>query len=97
MKENIVVVANLTAHSGNESQLRDALLALVAIVRKERGCIQYDLHEALETPGQFAFYEIWEDERSLESHNGTEGMKAFGAKARGWIQAISVAKYRLIS
>ena len=95
--KNIVVVANLAAHPGKEAQLRDALSALVAIVKREPGCIRYDLHEAIDTPGQFVFYEIWEDDERLDVHNGTEDMKAFVAKAGSWIKTISVVKYQHIS
>ncbi|APG86599.1 hypothetical protein SAMCCGM7_pA0260 (plasmid) [Sinorhizobium americanum CCGM7] len=97
MKEKLVVVAVVIAHQGKEDLLRDGLMELVSIARTEPGFIQYDLHVSLERPGEFLFYEIWEDEQSLDVHNNTESMKAFGAKAGQWIQSVTLNKYRSIS
>lgn len=97
MKDKLVVVATVTANEGKHEQLREALLTLIPIAQKEPGFVQYDLHESLERQGEFVFYEIWEDEQSLEVHNNTESMKAFGARAGQWIQSVKLDKYRRIS
>ncbi|MBB2755849.1 UNVERIFIED_ORG: quinol monooxygenase YgiN [Rhizobium aethiopicum] len=97
MKDKLVVVATVTAHEGKHEQLREALLTLIPIAQTEPGFVQYDLHESLERPGEFVFYEIWEDEQSLEVHNNTESMKAFGARAGQWIQSVKLDKYKRIS
>lgn len=96
MTDKLVVIATVTAHEGKHELLREALLTLVPIAQKEPGFIQYNLHESLERPGEFVFYEIWEDEQSLEVHNNTESMKAFGARAAQWIQCVKLDKYRCI-
>ena len=97
LMSRIVVVATVVSHSGQEARLREALVSLVAAVRNEPGCIQYDLHEALDDPGQFVFYEIWESEELLERHNNTATLKAFGARAAAWIESSCVGGYRLIA
>ena len=97
MKEKLVVIATVVAHPGIEEQLREGLLGLVSIAKTEPGFVQYDLHVSLERPGEFVFYEIWEDEQSLDAHNNTESMKAFGAKAGQWIQSVTLNKYKRIS
>nr|WP_014989392.1 MULTISPECIES: putative quinol monooxygenase [Sinorhizobium/Ensifer group]ASP82976.1 antibiotic biosynthesis monooxygenase [Sinorhizobium meliloti]MQV19718.1 antibiotic biosynthesis monooxygenase [Sinorhizobium meliloti]MQV33098.1 antibiotic biosynthesis monooxygenase [Sinorhizobium meliloti]MQW18145.1 antibiotic biosynthesis monooxygenase [Sinorhizobium meliloti]RVE79412.1 antibiotic biosynthesis monooxygenase [Sinorhizobium meliloti] len=97
MKEKLVVIATVVAHPGKEEQLREGLLGLVSFAKTEPGFVQYDLHVSLERPGEFVFYEIWEDEQSLDVHNNTESMKAFGAKAGQWIQSVTLNKYKRIS
>ncbi|WVT77851.1 putative quinol monooxygenase (plasmid) [Sinorhizobium chiapasense] len=97
MKEKLVVIATVVAHPGKEDQLREGLLGLVSIAKTEPGFVQYDLHVSLERPGEFIFYEIWEDEQLLDLHNNTESMKAFGAKAGQWIQSATLNKYKRIS
>ncbi|AFL50378.1 quinol monooxygenase YgiN [Sinorhizobium fredii] len=97
MKEKLVVVATVIAHQGKEDQLREALLELVSFAKTEPGFVQYDLHVSLERSGEFVFYEIWEDEQSLDLHNNTDSMKAFGAKAGQWIQSVTLNKYKRIS
>ncbi|WP_024927558.1 MULTISPECIES: putative quinol monooxygenase [unclassified Mesorhizobium] len=94
MKEKLVVVALVNANKGSEDLLRQGLMTLVEAAPKEPGFVQYDLHESIENPGQFLFYEIWEDEDALNVHNNTESMKAFGAKAGQWIQSVTLTKYK---
>ena len=62
----LTVVAELNAAPGKESELREALLALIAPTRVEDGCVQYDLHESTDTPGQFVFYENWTSREHLD-------------------------------
>jgi len=97
MKDKLFVVAAVVAKEEWCSQLREALLTLVPIAKTEPGYIQYDLHESTERPGSFLFYEIWEDEASLETHNTTPAMKAFGERTSAWIDSVKLEKFRLIS
>jgi quinol monooxygenase YgiN len=97
MKEKLTVVATVVAHPGKENLLREALLALVPTAQKEPGFIQYDLHESIDRPGTFLFYEIWEDEHSLNLHSNTESMKAHSVKASPWVKSVVLEKYRRIS
>jgi quinol monooxygenase YgiN len=68
------MVAVLTAQPGQAEGLKQALLRLVAHSRTEPGVIQYDLHQVAERPDQFAFYEIWADEQSLDAHRNSTFM-----------------------
>lgn len=97
MKDKLVVVATVVAKEGWRAQLREALLTLVPVARTEPGFVQYDLHESAEHPGTFLFYEIWEDEASLDAHNTTPAMKAFGKRTGGWVESVRLEKFRLIS
>jgi len=97
MKDKLFVVATVVAKEESRSELREALLTLVPIAKTEPGYIQYDLHEAVEQPGTFLFYEIWEDEASLDMHNTTPAMKAFGERTGPWVASVKLEKFRLIS
>jgi quinol monooxygenase YgiN len=80
-KPYVTVVAEITAKQGCEEELKNLLLSVVEPVRKEEGCIQYDLHVSNNEPGKFLFYENWESSEALQKHSTAEHMKAFGAKA----------------
>ncbi|HYA15829.1 MAG TPA: putative quinol monooxygenase [Bryobacteraceae bacterium] len=80
-KPHVTVVAEITAKPGCEEELKNALLSVIEPVRKEEGCIQYDLHVSNSEPGKFLFYENWESPEALAKHAQAEHMKAFGAKA----------------
>lgn len=97
MSDRVIVVAKVVAKPGNEMELGQALLGLVDIARTEPGFIQYDLHVSRERPDEFVFYEIWENDEALDLHNNTQSMKAFGAKAGGWISSVQVDKYSKMS
>jgi quinol monooxygenase YgiN len=72
----LTVVAEITAAPGREDALREALLGLIAPTRAEEGCVQYDLHESTETPGQFVFYENWVSREHLERHLASPHLEA---------------------
>jgi quinol monooxygenase YgiN len=40
----------------------------VTMTRKEKGCIAYDLHQDLEDPTKFVFFEKWKSPKDLEAH-----------------------------
>ena len=64
----MIVVAEMTAQSGKEDELRQKLTGFVAPTRAENGCVQYDLHEAEDQPGHFLFFEKWTSTQTLEVH-----------------------------
>ena len=69
MSQNLlIVVAEMTARSGKEDELRQKLTGFVAPTRTENGCVQYDLHESEDHPGHFLFFERWTSMQALEAH-----------------------------
>lgn len=66
----ISVVARLKAKPGVEEQVKQELMGLVAPSRKDMGCINYDLHQSVEDPCLFVFYENWESKADLDAHLG---------------------------
>ena len=60
MKGKVTVIAYHRAKPGKEGALREALLAVCAPTRAERGCINYDLHVAPDDPGLLVFHANWE-------------------------------------
>ncbi len=76
----LTVVAEMIAKPGKEDALRAALLACVEPTRQEAGCVQYDLHEATDKPGQFVFYENWTSREALDQHLAMPYLKDLFAK-----------------
>ncbi|WP_213305714.1 putative quinol monooxygenase [Paraburkholderia sacchari] len=97
MKDGLVVVVNVVARTGKEDELREAFKELVPYAKTEPGFIQYDLHESIEQPGHFVFYEIWENEEALDVHSNTDFAKAFSARAGQWIESVSLNKLRKVA
>jgi len=77
MGEQLTVIAHIRAKPGMEMRVRDLLLELVGPTRIEQGCINYDLHQSLEHPGEFVFYENWTTEADLDRHAKSAHIQAF--------------------
>ncbi|MDZ3992604.1 antibiotic biosynthesis monooxygenase family protein [Pseudomonas sp. Teo4] len=91
----LYVVAVTQSQPGKGAELKEALLELVAYAKTEPGFVKYDLHVAQDSADEFLFYEIWDDEKSLELHGHTANMKAFGEKYGHLIKTTSLRKYDL--
>ena len=64
--ESLTVTAQIKAKRGKDGQVRQELLSLVAPSRKEAGCLNYDLHQALDNHALFLLHENWITEAHLE-------------------------------
>lgn len=73
--QKVTVVAKLKAKSGLEEKVKEELLKMVEAPRKERGCLNYDLHVDESDPCCFLFYENWVSRMALENHFETEHFK----------------------
>jgi quinol monooxygenase YgiN len=60
MQGKVTVIAFHRAKPGKEKALREALLAVCAPTRAEKGCINYYLHESPDEPSVLVFLENWE-------------------------------------
>ncbi|MGQ1397648.1 putative quinol monooxygenase [Acinetobacter baumannii] len=45
---------------------------LVDYTRKERGCVQYDLHYDLSNSNHLVFFEVWKSKDDFEEHKKTQ-------------------------
>lgn len=66
--KSVTVIATFQAKPGKEAKLRESLLGLVAVTRKEPGCLNYDLHQSSEEPAKFLFHENWSSKAALDTH-----------------------------
>jgi quinol monooxygenase YgiN len=81
MQGKVTVIAYHRAKPGKEQALRDALLAVCAPTRAEKGCINYDLHASPDEPGVLVFLENWESKADLDAHLASPHIDAFRAIA----------------
>lgn len=86
----LLVFAVITAKSGSETELKNALRELVIDVRTEPACQLYELYESTEHPERFIMHERWDDEAGLQAHNQMPHMKTFAEKAKDWLAGPAV-------
>lgn len=67
MKINLTAIIKSKPESREEVKV--LLLNMVENSKKEKACLQYDLHQNQEDDAVFIFHEIWENEAGLELHN----------------------------
>ena len=79
-RDLLTVIASMRAAPGKRDELRRTLEALVAPTTVERGCVNYDLHQGLEDPDRFFFYENWESAADLDAHLAAPHLTAFAAR-----------------
>ena len=64
----LTVVARIKAKPGQEARVRKELQELLVPTRAEDGCLNFDMHESLDRPGDFLFYENWTSRAHLDRH-----------------------------
>ena len=74
------VIARLVAAPGAADEVEPSMRILVEEVRKEPGCIQYDLYRGDDEPDVFVFVEEWETRRDWEVHMEAPALKAHAGR-----------------
>jgi quinol monooxygenase YgiN len=69
--DQLTVVAVFRTRPEDAMPLRVALQAMLVPTRREVGCVNYDLHEAIDDPGLFFFHETWESTDHHRAHLDT--------------------------
>lgn len=67
-RDLLTVIAYMKAAPGKEEELKAALEALIEPTSNEAGYVNYDLHQGVEDPATFFFYENWESPEHLDAH-----------------------------
>lgn len=79
-KDAVTLIVILRAKPGQEVLLEAELRALVGPTRREEGCITYDLHRAVETPGAFLLHEVWATRDHHRAHTKTPHFTRWDAR-----------------
>jgi quinol monooxygenase YgiN len=83
--ENIVLIARLKVKKDAVEQAKQAALAIVEDSRAEKGCLNYDFHQALEDETIFIWHETWESEAAIEAHGASKHFDAFSRQIKDLI------------
>lgn len=77
--EEIVLVARLQVREDAVEEAKQAALDIVADSRAEDGCINYDVHQAIDDPTVFIWHETWKNKAAIDEHFETDFFKTFAA------------------
>ncbi len=85
--KQVTVVVRIKAKTGMEVRVRQELLNLLKPTRAERGCINFDMHQAPDDPSLFLFHENWVSEEDLKRHFETPHIKRWIEEAKALLAA----------
>lgn len=94
----VTVVARIRAKPGMQEKVKQHLLKLIAPTRAEKGCLNYDLHQSVDDPALFLFYENWIDKKSLEDHLKKPHLNTFREKAEAMLaEPVEIGTWEMVS
>jgi quinol monooxygenase YgiN len=79
-KDAVTLIVLLRAREGQETLLEAELHALTGPSRKEVGCLRYDLHRAVDTPGALLLHEVWASRDAHTEHTYTRHFLRWNAR-----------------
>ncbi len=92
---NIVVTAVFKPKKDKVEDLLEELEKVKGPSRKEKGCIQYQLHQSIEDD-TILLYEVWEDSDAVQQHINTDHYKAYRENTADLIESRDVYKLKKI-
>ena len=80
------IVAAIYPKPGKAEAVKAEILNNIPHVRKEKGCLRYDLHALKDGGGRFLFYEIWADKAAFEAHRVAPHMTAYRERVKDLLE-----------
>ncbi|GAB2936732.1 putative quinol monooxygenase [Rhodococcus aerolatus] len=94
-RDLLTVIASMRAAEGRRDELRRELEALIEPTAAEDGYVNYDLHQGVEDPDRFFFYENWESAEHLDAHLATPHLVRFAGMLDNLLDADGLTITRL--
>ena len=79
-KDAVTLIVILRAREGQETLLEAELRALAGPSRREEGCLTYNLHRAIDTPGALLLHEVWTSREAHTEHTHTPHFLRWNAR-----------------
>jgi quinol monooxygenase YgiN len=93
-----IVIAQIRIDPAMIEDAKRELETLVALTRKEPGCIRYELHQSAEDETIFLFYEKWAGKSAVDKHFKTPHFQAWERKsAKMVIEPVKATFWNYIS
>jgi quinol monooxygenase YgiN len=79
-KDAVTLIVILRAREGQETLLEAELRALISPSRREEGCLTYNLHRSIDTPGAVLLHEVWASREAHTEHAHTQHFLRWNAR-----------------
>ena len=84
--EQIVLVARMRVRPDAVEKTKAAVLAVVEPSRAEEGCLNYDVHQAIDEPTVFVWHETWVNKAALDAHFAMPYFEALFAEVTHYME-----------
>jgi quinol monooxygenase YgiN len=84
--EQITIVCFIKAKQETKKTVKDFLIHMMKMTRKEAGNLNYDLHVSDADDSLFIIYENWPNQGALDNHMAQPYLKEFIAKQGEWLE-----------
>jgi quinol monooxygenase YgiN len=92
MTKALTIIARIEAKKDKVELVKAELLKLIEPSRKEKGCLQYDLHQDNKNPEIFTFFEKWETQDLWNNHMNNDHLKAYVKDTEGAVELFTINK-----
>lgn len=96
-KGAVTLIVTMRAKEGQQLLLEAELRALVSPTRKEKGCLQYDLHASVDHPGTYLLHEVWASREDHGAHTRTPHFLRWNARKDALLSQRDSAFYTQIA
>ena len=96
MEKQLPIIVKFEVKPDKIDFVKAELFKILEPTRNEDGCIQYDLHQDLENPSIFMFYEIWETTDLWKAHDSMPHVVAFKKAIEGSVDNITFNKLHVL-
>ncbi|ACS85377.1 putative quinol monooxygenase [Musicola paradisiaca] len=93
----IRIVASVQAKLDFIEEVASAVRNVVPLSRQEAGNLQYELHEEINKPGVFVFFERWRDKDAINVHEQTAHFRELVAQLEGKIEGMDIKLLKPVS
>jgi quinol monooxygenase YgiN len=94
--QQLTIVAIILAKEGKRELVKAELIKLIDITRAEEGCINYDLHQDINDPNLFLFYENWTSRELWLKHMDNSHLADYKKATEGAVARFEVKEMGLI-
>ncbi|MEC9485854.1 MAG: putative quinol monooxygenase [Candidatus Izemoplasma sp.] len=77
MNTTFPMIVKFTVKKEHLDFVKEKLIELVNITKKEDGCILYELHQDKESSHVFVFYEVWQTQEHWAKHDQSPHVQKF--------------------
>ncbi|AUD63851.1 hypothetical protein BK010_09710 [Tenericutes bacterium MO-XQ] len=96
MNQKLPMIVKFKVKEEKINFIKQALIDILEPTRNEEGCLLYELHQDINDPSIFMFYEVWQTVDHWRAHDKQSHIEAFRKIIDGALDSIEVNQLKVI-